>query len=74
MHADTMTADLLTEFCPLLIRNATNPRGKRLHGGGTYQGIGPFHLVSASASEKGLTQAQVPTVQKSNEIAAFQSN
>ena len=44
----------------------------RLIGSGdTSKGIGPLHLVSAWASEKGLTLAQVPTDQKSNEITAI---
>lgn len=34
-------------------------------------GLGPLHLVSAWASEKGLTLAQVPTDEKSNEITAI---
>lgn len=43
--------------------------GKTLRGSGdSNKGIGPLHLVSAWASEKGLTLAQVPTDQKSNEI------
>jgi predicted transposase YbfD/YdcC len=46
--------------------------GKTLRGSGdTSKGIGPLHLVSAWASEKGLTLAQVPTDQKSNEITAI---
>ncbi|MEZ5944945.1 MAG: ISAs1 family transposase [Planctomycetaceae bacterium] len=34
-------------------------------------GLGPLHLVSAWASEQGLTLAQVPTEEKSNEITAI---
>jgi len=46
--------------------------GKTLRGSGDFsKGIGPLHLVSAWASEKGLTLAQVPTDQKSNEITAI---
>jgi predicted transposase YbfD/YdcC len=46
--------------------------GKTLRGSSdTNKGIGPLHLVSAWASEKGLTLAQVPTDQKSNEITAI---
>ncbi|MBL8816780.1 MAG: ISAs1 family transposase [Planctomyces sp.] len=46
--------------------------GKTLRGSGdSSKGIGPLHLVSAWASEKGLTLAQVPTDQKSNEITAI---
>lgn len=35
------------------------------------RGLGPLHLVSAWASERGLTLAQVATDQKSNEITAI---
>ena len=46
--------------------------GKTLRGSGdSNKGIGPLHLVSAWASERGLTLAQVPTDQKSNEITAI---
>jgi len=46
--------------------------GKTLRGSSdSNRGIGPLHLVSAWASEKGLTLAQVPTDQKSNEITAI---
>ena len=46
--------------------------GKTLRGSSdTNKGIGPLHLVSAWASEKGLTLAQVPTDQKSNETTAI---
>ncbi|MEZ5945080.1 MAG: ISAs1 family transposase [Planctomycetaceae bacterium] len=34
-------------------------------------GLGPLHLVAAWASEQGLTLAQVPTEEKSNEITAI---
>ncbi|MEZ5944315.1 MAG: ISAs1 family transposase [Planctomycetaceae bacterium] len=34
-------------------------------------GLGPLHLVSVWASEQGLTLAQVPTEEKSNEITAI---
>lgn len=46
--------------------------GKTLRGSGdSNKGLGPLHLVSAWASEKGLTPAQVPTDRKSNEITAI---
>ncbi len=46
--------------------------GKTLRGSGdSNKGMGPLHLVSAWASEKGLTLAQVATDQKSNEITAI---
>jgi hypothetical protein len=46
--------------------------GKTHRGSGaSNKGIGPLHLVSAWASEKGLTLAQVATDQKSNKITAI---
>ncbi len=46
--------------------------GKCLKGSpDTKNGLGPLHLVSAWASEQGLTLAQVPTEEKSNEITAI---
>ena len=46
--------------------------GKTLRGShDKAKGLGPLHLVSAWASEKGLTLGQVATDQKSNEITAI---
>ena len=56
----------------MLFRSHVAVDGKTLRGSSdTNKGIGPLHLVSAWASEKGLTLAQVPTDQKSNEITAI---
>jgi hypothetical protein len=46
--------------------------GKTLRGSSdSNRGIGPLHLVSAWASEKGLTLARVPTDQKSKQITSI---
>lgn len=46
--------------------------GKSLRGSRSKaNGLGPLHLVSAWASERGLTLAQVSTDEKSNEITAI---
>ncbi|MCX7399273.1 MAG: ISAs1 family transposase [Planctomycetales bacterium] len=70
--------ECFSEWISRLIGSSNNAQrhvavdGKTLRGSGdSNKGIGPLHLVSAWASERGLTLAQVPTDQKSNEITAI---